>query len=113
MRMITAIIRPHKYEELRESLIGLGIEGITVTQVKGFGRQKGKTEVYRGAEYEAVEVPKLRLEIAVQSTMIDQVLSEIEKIAKTGKIGDGKLFVHALSDVVRIRTGERDEQALG
>jgi nitrogen regulatory protein PII len=113
MRMITAIIRPHKYEELREALIGLGIEGITVTQVKGFGRQKGKTEVYRGAEYEAVEVPKLRLEIAVQSTMIDQVLSEIEKIAKTGKIGDGKLFVHALSDVVRIRTGERDEQALG
>lgn len=113
MRMITAIIRPHKYEELREALIGLGIEGITVTQVKGFGRQKGKTEVYRGAEYEAVEVPKLRLEIAVQSTMIDQVLSEIEKIARTGKIGDGKLFVHALSDVVRIRTGERDEQALG
>lgn len=113
MRMITAIIRPHKYEELREALIALGIEGITVTQVKGFGRQRGKTEIYRGAEYETVEVPKLRLEIAVQSTMIDQVLSTIEKIANTGKIGDGKLFVHALTDVVRIRTGERDEQALG
>ncbi len=113
MRMITAIIRPHKYDEVREALINLGIEGITVTQVKGFGRQRGKTEIYRGAEYEAVEVPKLRLEIAVQSTMIDEVLSTIEKIAHTGKIGDGKLFAHALSDVVRVRTGERDEQALG
>lgn len=113
MRMITAIIRPHKYDEVREALISLGIEGITVTQVKGFGRQRGKTEIYRGAEYEAVEVPKLRLEIAVQSTMIDEVLSTIEKIAHTGKIGDGKLFAHALSDVVRVRTGERDEQALG
>ena len=113
MRMITAIIRPHKYEEIRESLLGLGVEGITVTQVKGFGRQRGKTEIYRGAEYETVEVPKLRLEIAVQSTMIDQVLAEIQKVAQTGKIGDGKLFVHSLSDVVRIRTGERDEQALG
>lgn len=113
MRMITAIIRPHKYDEVREALINLGIEGITVTQVKGFGRQRGKTEIYRGAEYEAVEVPKLRLEIAVQSTMIDEVLNTLEKIAHTGKIGDGKLFVHALSDVVRVRTGERDEQALG
>ena len=113
MRMITAIIRPHKYDEVREALIGLGVEGITVTQVKGFGRQRGKTEIYRGAEYEAVEVPKLRLEIAVQSTMIDEVLNTLEKIAHTGKIGDGKLFVHALSDVVRARTGERDEQALG
>ena len=113
MRMVTAIIRPHKYEEVREALIGLGIEGITVTQVKGFGRQRGKTEIYRGAEYETVEIPKLRLEIAVQSTMIDAVLSTLQKIAHTGKIGDGKLFVHALSDVVRVRTGERDEQALG
>ena len=113
MRMITAIIRPHKYDEVREALIGLGVEGSTVTLVKGFGRQRGKTEIYRGAEYEAVEVPKLRLEIAVQSTMIDEVLNTLEKIAHTGKIGDGKLFVHALSDVVRVRTGERDEQALG
>lgn len=112
MRMVTAIIRPHKYEDVREALLGLGVEGITVTQVKGFGRQRGKTEVYRGAEYETVEIPKLRLEIAVPGTIIAQVLETIEKTASTGKIGDGKLFVHALSDVVRIRTGEHGEQAL-
>ena len=113
MRMITAIIRPHKYDELRDALLELGVEGITVTQVKGFGRQRGKTEIYRGAEYETVEVPKLRLELAVPGTLLSQTLDTIQKIAATGKIGDGKLFVHALSEVVRIRTGERDEQALG
>lgn len=113
MRMITAIVRPHKYEDVREALIGLGVEGITVTQVKGFGRQRGKTEIYRGAEYETVEVPKLRLEIAVPGTLLNQVLDTLEKTAQTGKIGDGKLFVHSLSDVVRIRTGERDDKALG
>ncbi|MEM6534379.1 MAG: P-II family nitrogen regulator [Pseudomonadota bacterium] len=113
MRMITAIIRPHKYDELRDALLGLGVEGITVTQVKGFGRQRGKTEIYRGAEYETVEVPKLRLEIAVPGTLLSEALDTIQKISSTGKIGDGKLFVHALSEVVRIRTGERDEQALG
>ncbi|MEO0464978.1 MAG: P-II family nitrogen regulator [Pseudomonadota bacterium] len=112
MRMVTAIIRPHKYEEVREALLALGVEGITVTQVKGFGRQRGKTEIYRGAEYETVELPKLRLEIAVPGTLLNEVLASIQKIAATGKIGDGKLFVHALSDVVRIRTGERDQNAL-
>ena len=112
MRMVTAVIRPHRYEEVREALLALGVEGITVTQVKGFGRQRGKTEVYRGAEYETVELPKLRLEIAVPGTLLAEVLATIQKIAATGKIGDGKLFVHALSDVVRIRTGERDENAL-
>ncbi len=113
MRMVTAIIRPHKYDDVREALIGIGVEGITVTQVKGFGRQRGKTEVYRGAEYETVEVPKLRLEIAVPGTLLESVLDAIEKTAGTGKIGDGKLFVHSLNEVVRIRTGERSEQALG
>lgn len=113
MRMITAIIRPHKYDEVREALIGLGVEGITVTQVKGFGRQRGKTEIYRGAEYETVEVPKLRLEIAVPGSMLSEDLDTLEKTANTGKIGDGKLFVHSITDVVRIRTGERDDQALG
>jgi len=112
MRMVTAVIRPHKYEDVREALLSLGVEGITVTQVKGFGRQRGKTEVYRGAEYETIEIPKLRLEIAVPGTIIAQVLETIEKTASTGKIGDGKLFVHALNDVVRIRTGEHGEQAL-
>ena len=112
MRMVTAVIRPHRYEEVREALLALGVEGITVTQVYGFGRQRGKTEVYRGAEYETVELPKLRLEIAVPGTLLAEVLATIQKIAATGKIGDGKLFVHALSDVVRIRTGERDENAL-
>jgi len=113
MRMITAIIRPHKYDDVREALIDLGVEGITVTQVKGFGRQRGKTEVYRGAEYETVEVPKLRLEIAVPGSLLESVLETLEKTASTGKIGDGKLFVHSLNEVVRIRTGERREQALG
>ena len=112
MRMVTAIIRPHKYEEVRDALLEIGVEGATVTEVKGFGRQRGKTEVYRGAEYKTVEVPKVRLEIAVPGTLLSQVLETIEKIAGTGKIGDGKLFVHALADAVRIRTGEHGEQAL-
>lgn len=112
MRMVTAIIRPHKYDEVRDALLEIGIEGATVTEVKGFGRQRGKTEVYRGAEYKTVEVPKVRLEIAVPGSLLAQVLETIEKIAGTGKIGDGKLFVHALADAVRIRTGEHGEQAL-
>lgn len=112
MRMVVAIIRPHKYEDVREALISLGIEGITVTQVNGFGRQRGQTEIYRGAEYETKEVPKLRLEIAVPGTLVSSVVEAIQNSAKTGKVGDGKLFVHLLEDVTRIRTGERDEMAL-
>jgi nitrogen regulatory protein PII len=112
MHMITAIIRPHKYDEVRAALLELGVEGITVSQVKGFGRQRGQTEIYRGAEYETVEVPKLRLEIAVDQNLLNQVVETVQKISSTGKIGDGKLFVHSLDEVVRIRTGERDQQAL-
>ena len=112
MHMITAIIRPHKYDEVRAALLELGVEGITVSQVKGFGRQRGQTEIYRGAEYETVEVPKLRLEIAVDQNLLNQVVETVQKISSTGKIGDGKVFVHSLDEVVRIRTGERDQQAL-
>jgi len=113
MHMITAIIRPHKYEEVREAITKLGVEGITVTQVKGFGRQRGQTEIYRGAEYQTFEVPKLRLEIAVSSAILKQVVEAIRETAATGKMGDGKVFVHPLSEAVRIRTGETDEMALG
>lgn len=113
MHMITAVIRPHKYDEVREALLQLGVEGITVTQVKGFGRQRGQTEFYRGAEYTTTEVPKLRLEIAVSSAIMNQVIETIQNIAQTGKVGDGKLFVHTLDQVVRIRTGEKDELAIG
>ncbi len=112
MRMITAIIRTHKYTEVREALVSLGIEGITVSQVSGFGRQRGQTEVYRGAEYEVSEVPKLRLEIAVSATLVESAIEVIEKVAHTGKVGDGKIFVTSLLDVVRIRTGERKENAI-
>lgn len=112
MRMVVAIIRPHKYEEVRDALIEIGIEGATVSEVKGFGRQRGKTEVYRGAEYKTLEVPKMRMEIAVPGTLLSKVLDTIEKKAGTGKVGDGKLFVHALTDAVRVRTGEHGEQAL-
>ncbi|RIJ18442.1 P-II family nitrogen regulator [Henriciella mobilis] len=113
MHMITAVIRPHKYDDLREALLQLGVEGITVTQVKGFGRQRGQTEFYRGAEYTTTEVPKLRLEIAVSSAIMNQVIDTIQSVASTGKVGDGKLFVHTLDQVVRIRTGEKDELAIG
>jgi len=112
MRMVTAIIRPHKYEEVRESLVALGIDGITVCQVSGFGRQRGQTEIYRGSEYEVKEVPKLRLEVAVPGSLLEKVIAVIEKAAQTGKVGDGKIFVTDLKDVVRIRTGERKENAL-
>jgi len=113
MRMITAIVRPHKYEELRDALIALGIEGITVTQVSGFGRQRGQTEIYRGAEYSVAEVPKVRIDVAVSAALVEKAVSEIERVANTGKIGDGKIFVQPLEQVVRIRTGETNETALG
>ena len=112
MRLITAIIRPHKYEEVREALIALGIEGITVSQVSGFGRQRGQTEIYRGAEYKTQEVPKIRLEIVVSGNMLESALEAIEKASQTGKVGDGKIFVSRVDDVVRIRTGERNVNAL-
>ncbi len=112
MRMITAIIRPHKYEAVREALMRLGVSGVTATQVQGFGRQRGQTEFYRGNEYQATEVPKLKVEIAVASGQAEAVIEAIQKAAGSGKIGDGKIFVSGLNEVVRIRTGERDEKSL-
>lgn len=112
MRMITAIIRPHRYEAVREALMKLGVSGVTATQVQGFGRQRGQTEFYRGNEYQVNEVPKIRLDVAVASGMAEAVIEAISKAAGSGKIGDGKIFVSGLSEVVRIRTGERDEKAL-
>ena len=113
MQMVTAVIRPHKYEDVREALLRLGIQGMTVAQVSGFGRQRGQTEIYRGAEYQTHEVPKLRLEVAVPSDIVHSAIEAIQEAAGTGKTGDGKIFVHALDGVVRIRTGERDAVALG
>lgn len=112
MRMVTAIIRPHKYDQVRDALMTLGVSGVTATQVQGFGRQRGHTEFYRGAEYKVAEVPKIRVDVAVASGMVESVISAIEKVAGSDKIGDGKIFVSSLSDVVRIRTGERNEKAL-
>ena len=104
MKLITAIIKPFKLDEVREALSGIGVQGVTVTEVKGFGRQKGHTELYRGAEYVVDFLPKMKLEAAVPADMADQAIEAIEKAAKTGKIGDGKIFVNDLSQVVRIRT---------
>lgn len=112
MKMVTAIIKPFKLDEVREALSALGVQGITVTEVKGFGRQKGHTELYRGAEYVVDFLPKIKLEAAVKADMLDQVLEAIEKSAQTGKIGDGKIFVHAIEQVIRIRTGETGVEAL-
>jgi nitrogen regulatory protein PII len=112
MKLITAIIKPFKLDEVRTALSELGVSGMTVTEVKGFGRQRGHTELYRGAEYVVDFVPKTRIEIAVKSAMIDTVVDAIVKAAKTGKVGDGKIFVTNIDRVVRIRTGEMDEAAL-
>ena len=112
MKMVTAIIKPFKLDEVREALSALGVQGITVTEVKGFGRQKGHTELYRGAEYVVDFLPKIKMEAAVKDEMLDQVLEAIEKSAQTGKIGDGKIFVFDLEQVVRIRTGETGPEAL-
>ena len=112
MKMVTAIIKPFKLDEVRESLSAIGVQGITVTEVKGFGRQKGHTELYRGAEYVVDFLPKIKLEAAVKADMLDQVIEAIEKSAQTGKIGDGKIFVHAIEQVIRIRTGETGAEAL-
>jgi nitrogen regulatory protein P-II 2 len=112
MKLITAIIKPFKLDEVRAALSELGVSGMTVTEVKGFGRQRGHTELYRGAEYVVDFVPKARVDIAVRSELVDQVFDAIVKTAKTGKVGDGKIFVSDLQRVIRIRTGETDNSAL-
>jgi nitrogen regulatory protein P-II 2 len=112
MKFVTAIIKPFKLDEVREALAAVGVQGITVTEVKGFGRQKGHTELYRGAEYVVDFLPKVKVEAAVKSELLDQTIEAIEKSASTGKIGDGKIFVFDLEQVVRIRTGESGTDAL-
>ena len=112
MKLITAIIKPFKLDEVREALSALGVTGITVTEVKGFGRQKGHTELYRGAEYVVDFLPKTKIEAAVDDSIVERVLETIETAARTGKIGDGKIFVYELEQVLRIRTGETGNAAL-
>jgi nitrogen regulatory protein P-II 2 len=112
MKLITAIIKPFKLDDVREALSEIGVQGITVTEVKGFGRQKGHTELYRGAEYVVDFLPKVKIDVAVADDMMDQVIESISKAANTGKIGDGKIFVLSLEQVVRIRTGETGNDAL-
>jgi nitrogen regulatory protein P-II 2 len=112
MKFVSAIIKPFKLDEVREALSAIGVQGITVTEVKGFGRQKGHTELYRGAEYVVDFLPKVKLEVAIKDDMLDQVVDAIEKSAATGKIGDGKIFVFNLEQVYRIRTGETGVDAL-
>jgi nitrogen regulatory protein P-II 2 len=112
MKMVTAIIKPFKLDEVREALSGIGVQGITVTEVKGFGRQKGHTELYRGAEYVVDFLPKVRIDAAVDDALVERVIEAIEASARTGKIGDGKIFVYDLLQVVRIRTGETGNAAL-
>jgi nitrogen regulatory protein PII len=112
MKLVTAIIKPFKLDDVRESLSEIGVQGITVTEVKGFGRQKGHTELYRGAEYVVDFLPKVKLEIAVGDDVVDQVIDAITKVANTGKIGDGKIFVSQLEQVIRIRTGESGADAV-
>ncbi|MBL3529567.1 MAG: P-II family nitrogen regulator [gamma proteobacterium endosymbiont of Lamellibrachia anaximandri] len=112
MKMISAIIKPFKLDDVREALSEIGIAGITVTEVKGFGRQKGHTELYRGAEYVVDFLPKIKIDIAVDESAVDQVVDAVTKAAKTGKIGDGKIFVMPVEQVVRVRTGESGPDAL-
>jgi nitrogen regulatory protein P-II 2 len=112
MKMVMAIIKPFKLEEVRQALDELGVEGLTVSEVKGYGRQKGHTEIYRGAEYEVNFVPKLKIEVAVPSETVNKVVEVISATAKTGQIGDGKIFVTPIDQAVRIRTGETDADAL-
>jgi nitrogen regulatory protein P-II 2 len=112
MKLVTAVIQPFKTDDVREALSDIGIQGLTLTEVKGFGRQKGHTELYRGAEYEVNFMPKIKLEIGVKDDMVDQVVQTISQSANTGKIGDGKIFVTSLEQAIRIRTGESGEDAL-
>lgn len=112
MKLITAVIKPFRLDAVREALTALGIEGLTVTEVKGYGRQKGHTEIYRGAEYAVHFLPKLKLEIAVKADLADKAVEAIAETARTGQIGDGKIFVMDLKEVLRIRTGEKNAEAL-
>ncbi len=112
MKLITAIVKPFKLDDVREALSGLGVSGVTVTEVKGFGRQKGHTELYRGAEYVVDFLPKVKIEVAVADQLLSQAVEAITRVANTGKIGDGKIFVSNLEQVVRIRTGETGDEAL-
>jgi nitrogen regulatory protein P-II 2 len=112
MKLVMAIIKPFKLDEVREALTALGLQGLTVSEVKGFGRQKGQTEIYRGAEYSVSFLPKVKIEVAVGDDLLDQVVEAIQKSANTGRIGDGKIFVLEVGQAVRIRTGEKDAEAL-
>ena len=112
MKLVTAVIKPFKLDDVREALSEIGVQGITVTEVKGFGRQKGHTELYRGAEYVVDFLPKVKLDIAISEDLLDQVIDAISKVANTGKIGDGKIFVSELEQVLRIRTGETGDDAI-
>jgi nitrogen regulatory protein P-II 2 len=112
MKIVMAVIKPFKLEEVRDALTGLGVHGLTVTEVKGYGRQKGHTEIYRGAEYAVSFLPKLKIEVAVATELVSQVIEAITSAARTGQIGDGKIFVTSLEKAVRIRTGETDVDAL-
>ena len=112
MKIVMAVIKPFKLEEVRDALTAIGVHGLTVTEVKGYGRQKGHTEIYRGAEYAVSFLPKLKIEVAVAGDMTDKVVTAIIDSARTGQIGDGKIFVYALEQAVRIRTGEKDNDAL-
>lgn len=112
MKIVMAIIKPFKLEEVRDALTGIGVHGLTVTEVKGYGRQKGHTEIYRGAEYAVSFLPKLKIEVAVAADQVAKVIEAISTSAKTGQIGDGKIFVYSIDQAVRIRTGETDVDAL-
>ncbi len=112
MKLITAIVKPFKLDDVREALSDIGVQGVTVTEVKGFGRQKGHTELYRGAEYVVDFLPKVKIEVAVSDDIVDQTIEAISSAAQTGKIGDGKIFVTALEQAVRIRTGETGDEAI-
>jgi nitrogen regulatory protein P-II 2 len=112
MKLITAVIKPFKLDDVRNAISEAGVQGVTVTEVRGFGRQRGHTEIYRGAEYAVEFLPKVKIEVAVENAMVDPVVEAIVKSAKTGKVGDGKIFVFDLTQVVRIRTGERDASAI-
>lgn len=112
MKLITAIIKPFKLDEVRTAIGEVGVQGVTVTEVRGFGRQRGHTEIYRGAEYSVEFLPKTKIEIAVEDSLADQVIEAIIKSAQTGKVGDGKIFVVDLAQIIRIRTGERDANAI-
>lgn len=112
MKLITAVIKPFKLDEVRDALTAIGVQGLTVTEVKGYGRQKGHTEIYRGTEYAVSFLPKIKIEVAVSSDQVDKVVQAITAAAKTGQIGDGKIFVYGIDQAVRIRTGETDVEAL-